>query len=70
MKLKVTRYSLQIVPETSYDNSDERDTAFIEDVLGLEKNGDWIKLKRVNASGLSCIAYLETEGDSKEDSGK
>lgn len=62
MKLKIMRYSLQIVPEDgSYPNNDERDTAFIEEVLGLRKDGDSIKLTRRNASGLSCIAYLETE---------
>lgn len=64
MKLKVTRYGLQIVPQD--DRDDERDTAFIEDVLGLEKDGDWIKLKRVDAFGVSAIAYLETEGGEKE----
>ncbi len=39
----------------------EMDEAYIEKVLGLEKEGDSIKLVRRNAIGLSCIAYLETE---------
>jgi len=39
----------------------EMDDAYIEKVLGLEKEGDSIKLVRRNAMGLSCIAYLETE---------
>ena len=60
MELKIKRYSLQIVPEDDC-LGDERDTAFIEEVLGLRKEGDWVKLKRVNAMGLSYIAYLETE---------
>lgn len=62
MKLQINRYSLQIVPEdVKVFDRDERDTAYIEEVLGLKKHGDWIKLKRINASGLSCIAYLETD---------
>ena len=63
MKLKITRHSLQIVPETTWDHSDERDTAFIEDVLGLRKDGDWIKLVRKNAHGLSCMGHLETRNE-------
>ena len=55
MKLKVTRYFLEIIPEG------ETDEAYIEEVLGLGKEGDKIELIRVNASGLSCIAYLKTK---------
>jgi len=62
VKLKIKRYSLQIVPEDiTYGQSDKRDEAFIEEVLGLQKDGDSIRLIRRNASRLSCIAYLETE---------
>ena len=62
MKLSINRYTLQITPEDKgYPTPDERDTAYIESVLGLKKEGDSIKLTRKNASGLSCIAYLETE---------
>ena len=62
MKLSITRHGLQITPEdrTGVDR-DERDTAFIEEVLGLKKDGDSIKLVRKNAHGLSCIAYLEAQ---------
>jgi hypothetical protein len=55
MELKINRYSLQIIPE------DEVDEAYIEEVLGMKKAGDYVILKRVNSVGLSCIAYLNTE---------
>lgn len=62
MKLSIKRHTLQITPEDEgYPTPDERDTAFIEEVLGLNEEGDSIRLVRRNASGLSCIAYLETE---------
>jgi len=62
MRLSITKYGLEIYPEdTSYPYKDERDTAFIENVLGLKKEGDSIKLVRKDARGLSCLAYLKTE---------
>lgn len=62
MKLNITRHSLQIVPQDSgYPCPDERDTAYIEEVLGLKEEGDTIQLVRKNASGMSCIACLETK---------
>ena len=62
MKLDILRYGLRIVPEDSYTMSpgDERDTTYIEEVLGLHKEGDTITLRRVNVMGLSSLAYLET----------
>jgi len=70
MKLSITRHTLQITPEDKgYPTPDERDTAFIESVLGLKKEGDSIKLIRKDASGLShCIAYLETDNQQIYDS--
>lgn len=62
MKLNITKYGLEIVPEDKhYPNRDERDTAFIENVLGLLKDGDSIKLVRKNIMGVSGIARLETK---------
>ena len=55
MKLKILRNGLQITPD-----GDERDVVYIEEVLGLKKDGDSINLVRKNAYGLSCVAYLET----------
>ena len=61
MRLEITRDSLKIIPETLHGYGEDcRDEAFIEAVLGLEKEGDWIKLIRRDAHGLSCLAYLET----------
>lgn len=48
MKLKVTRYSLEVIPES------ETDEAWLEEVLGLREAGDSVALRRVNAIGLSC----------------
>ncbi len=62
MKLQIYRDGIDIVPEDSgYPNYDERDIAYIEEVLGLKKEGDSIKLVRKNAMGLSSLAYLRTE---------
>jgi len=61
MKLEITRYTIQIIPAEYNRNEKELDVAFIEGILGLKKEGDSIKLIRHNASGLSCLAYLETE---------
>lgn len=58
MNLKVLRNSLQIIPE--FRENREIEIAYFEEVLGLKKDGDYVKLVRRNASGLSCIAYLET----------
>ena len=64
MKLDIGRRSIKIIPEdrtiSGYGTQDERDTAFIEEVLGLRHDGDSINLVRRNTYGLSCIAYLET----------
>ena len=62
MKINIMRNGLQIIPENEgHPHYDERDTAYIEEVLGLRKEGDFIKLVRKNATGFTCLAYLETE---------
>jgi len=66
MKLEITTNSLRIVPESGMlPDTDERDLAFIESVLGLLHDGDSIKLTRKNCLGLSCIKYLETSKEKK-----
>ena len=60
MKLITRRYCLQIVPETNIATGDEIDIAYIEEILGLKKNGDSVSLIRRDVAGLSSIAYLET----------
>lgn len=54
MKFDVLRRGFQIEPQS------EMDIAFIEEVLGLKRADDFCILRRQNAMGLSCIAYLET----------
>ena len=58
MKLIIKRDRMKIVPEDSI--FDERDTAFIEEVLGMKKTGDSIKLIR------SSFGWLETESQYDE----
>jgi hypothetical protein len=53
MKLKVLRYSIDIIPESIQDE------AFIEEVLKLKNEGDEAQIKRINVMKLSGIAYLE-----------
>lgn len=55
MKLEIERYRILIIP----DKYDERDNVYIERVLGLLKDGDEIRCRRVNAHALSRTAYLE-----------
>ena len=55
MKLKVTRYSLQIIPETPQDQ------AFIEEVLGIKKPSDSVRLVGVAPLGMQhSLCYVET----------
>ena len=54
MKFEVRRYGIVITPRC------HQDAAYIEDTLGLKKQGDYVLLRRVNAYSLSCLAYLET----------
>jgi len=56
MIMDITRNFIRIIPQT------EQDKAYIEDTLGLRKEGDSIRLVRRAPHGLpSAIAYLETE---------
>lgn len=54
MKFIVERHGIEVVPENKADE------AYIEDTLGLKREGDSVPLVRQNAWGLSCIAYLTT----------
>lgn len=67
MQLEISRYGMKIVPESGFLNTDERDAAFIEEVLGLKKAGDFVKLVRVDCGGLSALAYLETKRPTKKE---
>ena len=53
MKLKVNENGMQIIPETT------QDIIYIQNFLNLNNANDYSRCIRKNASGLSCIAYLE-----------
>jgi len=53
MKLKVERQRMLIIPENEMEKS------YLEAVYNLQDDGDKIDVKRVNAMGVSCLAYLE-----------
>ena len=61
MELKILRDCLRIIPNDSWPLRDERDTAYIEEVLGLKKEGDYVKLIRKNVYGTLSLGCLETE---------
>lgn len=64
MKLEIGRDSLIIYPEqkTYADSSQNNlETTFIEEVLGLKEEDDFVFLKRKNVMGMSCLARLQTE---------
>lgn len=54
MKLEVKSFGLVITPESIQDE------VYIERLLGLKKEGDYVLLQRHNASGLGTLAWLET----------
>ena len=59
MKFEITRYSVDMTPET------EMDRAFIEDTLGLKNKGDSVPFTRISPYGLdlaiSCIQAKKPE---------
>jgi len=59
MQFVLARHGIQIIPQS------DQDKAYIEDTLGLKKEGDSMLLLRIAPSGLpNALAYLET---AKED---
>jgi len=57
MRMIIERQRITIVPE-----SDE-DKAYIEDTLGLKKEGDKISCERIAPAGLEhAIGYLKIQG--------
>lgn len=55
MDLKIERKSITIAPQNVLD------TAYIEDTLGLEEEGDYILLKREDSLSEKGVFELETE---------
>lgn len=61
MEAKVTSArKLEVYPSKHNKEIETAETIFIEDILKLKSDGDNILLTRRNASGLSCLAYLES----------
>ena len=61
MEAKVTSTrKLEVYPSRHNKEIETAETIFIEDILKLKNEGDSILLTRRNASGLSCLAYLES----------
>lgn len=61
MEAKVTSTrKLEVYPSKHNKEIETAETIFIEDILKLKNEGDSILLTRRNASGLSCLAYLES----------
>lgn len=57
MKLIIDRFALVIEPEN------DQDIAYIEDTLGLIKNGDIIRLKRLDSQNGFVLEADESEAD-------
>jgi hypothetical protein len=56
MKFNIKRDGIEMTPDCPMD------IAFIEDTLGLKKEGDLIPFKRIAPCGLShAIAYIEAK---------
>ena len=61
MEAKVTSTrKLEVYPSKHNKEIETAEIIFIEDILKLKNEGDSILLTRRNASGLSCLAYLES----------
>lgn len=52
MRLEVSQQSLRLIPDN------EMEIGWIEGVLGLKKEGDFLQLKRVNRMSSYSLAYL------------
>jgi hypothetical protein len=53
MKMEIRRDEIAIIPQ------DEEDIAYLEDVLGFDSEHPEGKIKRVNVSSTSSLAYIK-----------
>ena len=61
MEAKITAHkTIEIYTAKHNEELKIAEELFIEEILGLKNEGDTILLVRKNASGLSCLAYLES----------
>ncbi len=58
MRFKLGRYGIEVTPDC------DADEAYIEDTLGLKKNGDAVPLIRQGCIGSFAMAHLSTPGPS------
>ena len=54
MRFEIRRGGIAVIPES------KQDEAYIEDTLGLRRDGEYVRLIRRNAMGMSCMGLLET----------
>jgi len=55
MKLEIDRFTLRIIPEN------ELDVAFIEDTMGLYKDGTELSIERIDSENVEMGFRLETD---------
>jgi hypothetical protein len=55
MKVVIDRFTIKIVPE------DEQDVAFIEDTMGMYKDGCELSLERIDSENIEMGFRLETD---------
>ena len=55
MKIKIDRYTIHIIPES------DADVAFVEDTMRLSRDGDMIKLERIDDKDDPMGFRLETD---------
>lgn len=55
MRIEIDRFTIHIIPEN------EQDAAFIEDTLRLSRDGDTIKLERIDSESIPAGFRLETD---------
>ena len=61
MKLEISRSRILIEPET------DQDVAFIEDTLGLAKEGNYLKLVRENKLAKPDLLWLSTSTETEKE---
>ncbi len=60
MRLEIKRKSIEVVPEN------DQDIAFIEDVLGLDKDGKKTEAKRVDPDGFGGTVTIKIKQEEKK----
>ena len=70
MEIDIRRYFIRLLPSSEIGKGeDERDVAYVEEVLGLLKDGDTCVCRRRDVTNLSSLAYIEIVPKEDEDVG-